>query len=332
MTTKNPTLQFENSLNSSEREFLKKAVNRASQIKPWLGLSYLALDWAIIAGVIIALESLRDSPYYLGLLVFGIFTIAARQHALAVVAHEGAHYRLMNSPRLNTWIPNLFCAYPLFYQLEAYRHTHLNHHRYTNTELDPDMASKKGMADYQFPMSRRRLLSVFALDLMGRGFLQNIRRMRQYNSSKKERIHATGVPANTLKIRLTYYLICFTLLTLIGGAEGWRIFLIYWMLPLLWILPAMLRHRNITEHYGLSWEDNLHSSRNVNCSWIEGWFLAPHYIRIHLVHHLYPSVPFYNLVSLRNELMKIETFRTHAKENSSYILPVKNAVWREITA
>jgi fatty acid desaturase len=92
----------------------------------------------------------------------------------------------------------------------------------------------------------------------------------------------------------------------------------------------ILRLRNICEHFGLSHKSDLQGTRDVACSWIEGWLISPHYIRLHLVHHFYPSVPFYNLPKLRRILMNFQAYREGGHRNSTYLLPNKDAVWREL--
>lgn len=317
------SVPFEKLLTVDERTQLKKQVRDLSKVKPWLGLSYLFLDWLVIVMIVVATENFFNPITY----VIAVILIATRQHALAVMSHEGAHYRLVHDHNWNTWIANLFCVYPMFVQIEIYRYNHLLHHKYTNEDQDPDVRYQKDLPDYQFPMPRKKLIKIFLFELLGGGVIANFQRMRRYNSDPELKTAMAAELAKTKWVRIIYYLALATVLTLVGG---WKIYLLYWLIPILWILPMILRLRNICEHFGLSHDSDLQGTRDVACSWIEGWLISPHYIRLHLVHHFYPSVPFYNLSKLRRILMDFPIYREGGHRNSTYLLPAKDAVWREL--
>jgi fatty acid desaturase len=319
---------FEKNLSPEEHSGLKKAVREHSQINPALGIGYIALDWLVIAAIIFGTVSFQG-PLKPLIYLLSVFLIATRQHALAVMSHEGAHYRLVPTKQSNTWVANLLCAYPLFFQVEVYRHSHLLHHQFTNEERDPDLRVQRGRPEWDFPMSGGKLLRLFAMDLLGNGAIANWKRLKRFNADPEFQKTLAPELAKSRNLRIAFYLVLITALTLLGA---WKLFLLYWVVPLLWILPSILRLRNMSEHYGLTWQNDLQGTRDVVCSWLEGWLLAPHYIRIHLVHHLYPSIPFYRLPSMRKHLMKIKSYESGGHANSTYILPSKDAVWRDLTS
>jgi fatty acid desaturase len=319
----NEKVPFEGLLSASEKAELRQKVRELSKVNPWLGLGYIALDWMVIVAIVVLAEHFFSPLIY----VLAVFLIATRQHALAVMSHEGAHYRLVQDHRWNTWLANLLCVYPLFIQIEIYRYNHLLHHKYTNEEKDPDVRYQKDLPDYQFPMAGKKLLRIFIFEFLGGGMIANFQRMRRYNSDPELKNALATELAQAKGVRIAYYLILAIALTVLGG---WKLYFLYWLVPILWFLPMILRLRNICEHFGLSHDSDLQGTRDVACSWLEGWLLSPHYIRLHLVHHFYPSIPFYNLPKLRRYLLTLSPYRNDGHCNSSYVLPWGNPVWREL--
>ncbi len=80
-------------------------------------------------------------------------------------------------------------------------------------------------------------------------------------------------------------------------------YLILWLLPLLTLLQPILRFRAICEHGAVNDLDNpMKASRtNTGPAWIR-FLLFPHSVNFHIEHHLYPSIPHYNLAECHKEL------------------------------
>jgi len=92
----------------------------------------IAAEWVgIILAVVLSQRFLH--PIFLPVVVVWI---GARQHALAILMHDGAHYLLFKNRRLNAVVSELFLAWPLFITMRAYRGGHFAHHRHVNTEKD----------------------------------------------------------------------------------------------------------------------------------------------------------------------------------------------------
>ncbi|MBD7979097.1 fatty acid desaturase, partial [Serpens gallinarum] len=67
---------------------------------------------------------------------------------------------------------------------------------------------------------------------------------------------------------------------------------------------AIVRLRNISEHFGLPDRELIHPTRTVEtASWCR-FVLGMHNATHHVEHHLFPSVPFYNLGALRALLVE----------------------------
>jgi len=71
-----------------------------------------------------------------------IIIIAARQHALLVLMHEGAHRSISKDRNLNDLLSDMLCGAPLLVSTRSYRTVHLTHHQNLNTAEDPDWCRK----------------------------------------------------------------------------------------------------------------------------------------------------------------------------------------------
>jgi fatty acid desaturase len=82
-------------------------------------------------------------------------------------------------------------------------------------------------------------------------------------------------------------------------------YLVLWVLPLVTVVQAILRLRAIAEHGATTdFSSPLTAARtNVAPAWIE-WLIFPHHVNYHVEHHLYASVPHYNLRAVHDEMVK----------------------------
>jgi fatty acid desaturase len=83
-------------------------------------------------------------------------------------------------------------------------------------------------------------------------------------------------------------------------------YLVLWILPLVTVVQAILRLRAIAEHGATTdFSSPLTAARtNVAPAWLE-WLIFPHHVNYHIEHHLYASVPHYNLPELHREMQKV---------------------------
>ena len=81
-------------------------------------------------------------------------------------------------------------------------------------------------------------------------------------------------------------------------------YLVLWVLPLVTVVQAILRLRAIAEHGATTdFTSPLTAARtNVASAWLE-WLIFPHHVNYHIEHHLYASVPHYNLPALHREMV-----------------------------
>jgi fatty acid desaturase len=97
-----------------------------------------------------------------------IIVIATRQQALGVMLHDAVHYLLYKNRTLNDVVSDLFIAFPLAMSTDLYRATHFRHHRFTNTEDDPDLRHQRKDHDwFDWPKTRAGCAWVLVKSLFG---------------------------------------------------------------------------------------------------------------------------------------------------------------------
>ncbi|HEX4810677.1 MAG TPA: fatty acid desaturase family protein [Bryobacteraceae bacterium] len=291
----------------------------------WPALAAIAFDWAIIA---LAIAAMRMVPWWAHS-VF-LLIVASRQHALLVLMHDASHFLLCKNKRLNEILSDFFCAFPFGLATRDYRVNHLAHHEHLNTPRDPDLVRKVGPegepSEWLFPLPIHRLALLLFQDIMGKGLLYMVKNLRKLSQKAKNAPRVRAEYPWPKSVRLTYMILLAGLLALSGHAG----FILYaWLVPLILILPAVLRLRSVAEHFALPKNHVLNQSRSFNASWWEAFLLAPHHVGMHLDHHLFPYVPWYRLPELHRRLLATEEYRAHAHVNEGYIVG-ENSVMADV--
>ena len=198
------------------------------------------------------------------------------------VVHEASHRAISIHSRLNDWIGRigmlLLEPAPL---LPVFRQVHMQHHRFTNDPIkDPDAQLSMGLP-WVIPFK----WMIFDLFYFKHYLKPEVINKRP----KKERIELyLAISFAVLMIAilafagwLTYYLLLFFIPTRIAK------FFIIWVFDYLPHYP----------HQTFATDDPFRSTSNrVGFEWL----LTPLFVyqNYHLVHHLYPTVPFYRYIKI----------------------------------
>ena len=127
-----------------------------------------------------------------------------------------------------------------------------------------------------------------------------------------------------LAAKLAFYLRVAGALTFF---DAWRGFLLYWLVPFCTWHILVQYVRIICEHSAVeSDEEEYAITRTTIPTWLESIFILPRNVGYHLEHHWYPSVPFYRLPELHQQLMAREGFRTHAVVRRSVLTSLGECV------
>lgn len=279
-------LLFPPSMNGTQQDLSPQALEEIQALNrpaPGRWLLQCAAIWASVALFVTAAE-LAD--HWL-VTVLAILLIGSRQLALGYLMHDQAHYCAFRF-KGGDLLANLLAAYPLLVATtEKYAQVHLSHHRHYFTEQDPDFVRKQG-PEWTYPQTRRQMFRTFAREFLGLNLIRLIKGKTLGNVTLYRRLDT--IPG---WVRPVYYLTLAVILTLVGG---WGEFLLYWVLPLLTVMQALLRFEAICEHQydvpGARVED---TTPLIILPWWQKLFIPDLNFGMHVYHHYFPGVPFCHL-------------------------------------
>lgn len=280
-------------------------IDRLRQRSPWRASAAVFHDVAVLALAIALALYFWPNPL---VLVPAILIIGTRQHALFVIAHDAAHYLLYGN-RLANEIVGRACAMLQGLSMCTYRVIHRLHHNNLYGELDPDTALHGG-----YPRGKWYLIRKLLKDLSGLTawktyayFLGGAPALNTATNVALRPLDDTSEKLRCEARRDRNMVIAFHVLALgVFAWSGYLVqYLVLWLLPLVTIVQAILRLRAIAEHGATTdFSSPLTAARtNVAPAWLE-WLIFPHQVNYHIEHHLYASVPHYNLPALHQEMQK----------------------------
>ena len=293
-------------------EIDKKQVVFLSQLNYSKSIGNLFFNWALIILFIALCETYWSLPLY----VICVILISARMHAIGTLAHEATHYMLLKSKKWNNKIAEWFITFPLFYSLNQYRKYHLAHHSHLNTENDPDVQNHRRYKEFQFPLKVLYMFWIIIKDIIGVNFFIYKSKMI-FSKSFWQNFKATFSWSVTL-----YYVLVFTLLIYF---DLHFVFLKYWIVPFITWLQFVHRIRTIAEHNAIS-EKAIYGTRTTITSFIDKLLFGPNNTNYHAEHHLFPSVPFYNLPRLHKLLVTNERFKNSVHFTKGYFNVIKECI------
>lgn len=250
------------------------------------GLWCVAHAWLVIAGCMAAFAAFPNPL----VLVIGIVLVGARQLGLAILMHDAAHGVLTGNRKLNLFLGQYACAWPLFSDMHAYRSYHLQHHRHTQQAEDPDLSLSA-----PFPITpasfRRKLLR----DVTGQTtYKQRVAQFRNAFSVKGGSV-AAGMQKGLRRLGGSIG-VNMLLLLVLSLAGYWHLFFLLWVLPFFIWFPLITRIRNIAEHAVVPDNDDpFRQARTTKANVLWRACVAPYWVNYHVEHHLLMYIPCYNL-------------------------------------
>ncbi|HKU41373.1 MAG TPA: fatty acid desaturase [Polyangiales bacterium] len=269
-------------------------VRELSRLRPWRPLLDALGCWAVILASW-TLVAVRPNWWSVAL---AIPLIGTRYYALFILGHDGLHRRLFSAAKHNDLFSDLLVFGPIGAITRLNNKNHLDHHRYLATSSDPD---RHKHASFN---------KTSALELIGflsgaSSVLRSVynvfigsRAPRQPNASRR------GYTLRDLVILLSWQVV------LIGGLS---VAIGFWAWPVLWLLPVYVfafladNARSFLEHSHPE-SDSLadqHRLITYRSNALERMFFAPLHMNYHAAHHLWPSIPYYNLPLADRELRQL---------------------------
>ena len=296
----------------------KEVVSGLRRRSAWRSSASVLHDVGVLAAAIAF--GLYFWPHPLALFM-AVVVIATRQHALFVIAHDAAHYLLYES-RLANEIVGRASAMVQGLSMCTYRVIHRLHHNNLYGPLDPDTALHGG-----YPRGRGYLLRKLMKDLCGltawKTYAYFLGGAPALNTATKVAVRPLDDTSDKLRTEARHdrnAVVAFhALLLAMFALSGYLLeYLVLWVLPLVTVVQAILRLRAIAEHGATTdFSSPLTAARtNVAPAWLE-WLIFPHHVNYHIEHHVYASVPHYNLPALHAEM------RAHGILAEAEVLPFR---------
>ena len=285
--------------------------------RDWINVVSISLNWLQI---IAAMALFFYFPNVLTFLL-SVVVIGSRQFALAVLAHDGAHNLLFFNEKINDFASQWFCAFPIFSDNRPYRPYHLAHHRFTESENDPDLSLSA-----PFPITKASFRRKVIRDLTGQtGFKRYSIALKSIFSSEADNF-AGRIKKISDKIS-GFFISNLVIFSLIAIFSHWSIYFLLWWIPAFTYYSLIVRIRNIAEHSVTPGDTNLNNTRTTKASLLTRYLLVPHHVNFHLEHHLFTNCPWYNLPKV-HEMLKGEPLRDKMCIEESYFSVLRKATSR----
>ncbi len=231
--------------------------------------------------------------------LLAIPVIGTANYALHILGHDALHRRYLPDARRNDLVADLLLYGPVAAVTHVTARNHLLHHRRFGSEADPDR--------YKYATTDKGSRVDLLLYLTGVSNLVPVIRgvfLRRAGDvageGERSEFAASGgggeigYTARDLAILLGWQLL---LLVALSWGIGW------WAYPLLWLLPVYVfrycadEARQFLEHAHLERDGRRDVARLVTYTSnpVERVFFSPLNMNLHTAHHLWPSIPYYNL-------------------------------------
>jgi len=230
----------------------------------WFGAMFL--NWTTVV-VFMMIAALLDRPLFY---VLAIFVIGTRQHAIAILAHDGAHRHASRFRCLNDGATCVFGFWPLGIGLHGYRKFHFAHHQHLGHEGDPELCHKRRFSDKWQPGTSP--LRLFITDLMGFAW--------------REVMFAISLMRPAKAIDVIGPVAMIGSLILLAVFCGFAQLIVVWYLALYSSFWAVFRMRAYTEHVGTSGTHRL-----AEPAWWQKLLYLPANTWLHWEHHKWPGIP-----------------------------------------
>lgn len=257
----------------------KKGFHYLRKPEAWKSIGSIFFDVLLI---VLSFYLVLKSFYFLPM---SLLIIGSRQRAVSNLTHDASHVNLFSNRGLNDFIANVFCALPMFETVSSYRESHSKHHRFLgNLDKDPDSASH---LSYGYNDSK---------PWEGNGLKNYSRLILNFKSLKSSFLGSlTNLKAIDLVHVIAYWtFLAVCLITILGVNNSTLIFLV-WFTSKITSYHIIRIVAEFLDHSGLKNDSIINFSRNLPHKGLIRFIFHPNCDTFHIIHHLYPKIPHYNL-------------------------------------
>jgi fatty acid desaturase len=220
--------------------------------------------------------------------------------------HEASHGNIIRSKKINQIFADIFLCGPAGISLSQYQWHHLSHHKFLgDPKLEIELYAWTPIKGWHLPLEIiKHLTGMYALSIIFRK-----RRFLNSNNVKK-------YPRMSITAGLSFLIFNISLFIIFLATNAWYLYFIIWVAPLFTTALLISNLRTLVEHQ----MDNLPKVNSIEiemppltrifkCSTIQRILIAPIGFYYHNEHHLYPSVPHYNLPQLRAKFEELGIYK-----------------------
>lgn len=305
-----------------DREILQE-IKKLYSYDNWHALIALGIDYFFIILAIFIAE------YWFWFLPLTFLIIGSRQRALATILHEASHSSLTRNKTIGKIYGTIFSGYLIFQSWDSYYRSHVKyHHPKLGTTSDPDLQYYKAAKIGQ-KISEKGFYWKFLWS-----YLLCIHIFESFNYLIQNRLLSAPKKVEIIQILIMQSIIFCLLFYFVG----WYGYILYWLLPYLTTFQIFTWFIELSEHHSMiSWATNtLECSRNRFSHPIEHFFIGIHAENYHLVHHLFPAIPFWRLNAAHQILLKDKEYVLINAGfggiflSSNHNKPMWKGLWRKI--
>lgn len=285
---------------------IRQAVNQAElqrwlKVQPTRAYAELTLDWL---GIILAFLAVAWMPtFWMYGLAFVV--IGTCQYKLFILAHDAIHGALHPHKKINDRLAIWLVYGPMFMALEDARRNHFKHHRLMGSVGDPDRylhAFYNKNTPFQF------LLFCSGLATFGKTVLKvtPFGRLLKLQDTAVEKPAIAQDSEHVSQALNDYFLqrfpvaiaqlLIFDFIFLLP-LPLWS-YLVLWIAPIYFLVFVPDEIRAFCDHAVLEFPDewgDRHRLVTFLPNRLEAIVFSPHHMNYHAEHHLWPSIPHYNL-------------------------------------
>jgi fatty acid desaturase len=248
----------------------------------WFGAAAIGTWWALAVAVVL---------------------VGTRFYALFIIGHDGLHRRLFDTTARNDLFADLLVFGPIVAITRINNRNHLLHHQYLGSEDDPDRHKHACFNKATRPQLASYLTGASSIVTSARHVF-----VRNANGRRSEGNAKSADTKRRYNLRDIAILVSWqaALIALLSWLFGWWGYLVLWWLPIFVFVVLGDNLRTFAEHSHPQSDADADQHRLVTNTpgWLERQFLSPMNMNYHAAHHLWPSIPYYNLPAADAEMRK----------------------------